>query len=75
MGNFKTVVLKPKPCCYCGRPAVRGRAWCSPCLARVRLYGCCDLPEYPSREDSERAKEPEITFTPWRTKRAMYEPA
>lgn len=78
MGKFKTVVLKSKPCCYCGRPAITNRAWCRPCLNRIRYYGCCDVVEVPSREDSERAREPDITATPWRprrTRRPVLEPA
>ena len=70
--------LKAKGCMYCGKPAIKNRAWCRPCLARIRYYGCCDVVEIPNREDSERAREPDITATPWRpkrTRRAILEPA
>ncbi|MEY2669430.1 MAG: hypothetical protein RJA59_2068 [Pseudomonadota bacterium] len=56
MGNFKTVVLKPKPCCYCGRPSIKLKSYCRPCWNRVKYCGVVDLPSYPTQEDARRLR-------------------
>ena len=53
---------RPRRCCYCGarvhRDVLAGkvyvRAWCLPCLQRIRLYGVVDLAEYPTQHDYRR---------------------
>jgi hypothetical protein len=58
MAQFKTIILKQRPCNYCGNPAKAGRIWCRPCLARIRYFGCVDIEEFPNEEDSRRCGVP-----------------
>jgi predicted amidophosphoribosyltransferase len=51
--NFKRKQMR---CCYCGKPAVPLRMWCSTCLARVRYCGVVDLPDYPTQNDARRLR-------------------
>ena len=56
MVKFKEIVLKSRPCCYCGRPSMKLKAYCRPCLARIRYYGVVDTPDVPTQKDTRRLR-------------------
>ena len=64
MGKFKEIVLKPRPCCYCGRPSMKLKAYCRPCWNRVCYCGVVDLPSYPTQEDARRLRA-SVDVEPW----------